>query len=214
MSVPTPQQILQQIQNLLNQQPQFPQAAVPIPTPASVPTLPSPIQQQNNALATAIANALGQTRLSVNFLELFTTYIFLGIIEPHSVIVDVPLPPGYTFNLIFTPPLNQIIVVAESNDLPTEDGVVAYNIFNDNILVHTDPAMVASFYTQPLNFFRIGGLVPTKIKLVAQWTNNDPINTVTVYDWTKYGQMDKALFNKIIIRYSQVVTEEIARVVQ
>jgi hypothetical protein len=50
--------------------------------------------------------AIGRTRLSINFVELFTALIFMGKMEAKMMSTPIPIPPMATVTITFKVPLD------------------------------------------------------------------------------------------------------------
>ena len=150
-------------------------------------------------------NSIGYARLSINFLELFTSLVFLGYLEPFFEEVAIPIPPGYTVTVNDIPPVNKVVLTTENRFVVSADGVLSLTVFNDGREVINIPNMIQALYDTPIDYFRLGALVPTVNKTMAVFINSDLVNTQTFNFVKGYASMSKDLFASLINVYFKLI---------
>ena len=153
-------------------------------------------------------SALGRVRLSINFLELFTTLIFTGKMEPHVEGLAIPVPPNYTLTIYIAIPPNKISISAEWRLTVDTDHALSLEVYVDDKKVFSDSDVVQQNYARPINFFQIGSLLPAKRNIIIKLMNKTS-STVNVNLWEAYGRVDDMTFENIMKRYFDVILEEI-----
>lgn len=204
MSLPTPEQILRKIQDIINQEPRPVSISMPIqqpttvPMPQSIPIKNPVMQQQNNTTIT-----------TVNIRELLNTLAFLKNSETYSVLASIIVPAGSTTNITRHVPKNKVIILTEYRILVSEDNNLELFTYTDNILTHADTAgIVSSLYQIPVNIIDIGQLIPAFNVLKAVLINNDTSNAITIWYWNTFIQISVEYYNKYLLpHFTTVLTE-------
>ena len=154
----------------------------------------------------------GRIRLSVNFLELFTTLIFVGKMNAKVVCAPFPIPPNSTTTLVITVPKNKIAISAEWRMDVDYDNALQISVYIDN---RPEPLMldynvVRAIYSHPISFFRIGAVVPVQERVVIVIKNNTS-SWVTLTLMEMYGEIDRKLFRALLEKYFSIVEAEAGR---
>ena len=154
----------------------------------------------------------GKIRLSINFLELFTTLIFTGKMDAKVVCSPFPIPPNSTTTLIITVPKNKIAISAEWRMVVDYDNALQIAVYIDN---RPEPLMldynvVQAIYSHPISFFRIGAVVPVQERVVIV-IKNKTSNWVTLMHMETYGEIDRKLFRALLEKYFSIVESEASR---
>jgi len=170
------------------------------------------IEQLREAIQVPVAPGevvpLGRVRLSVNFLELFTTLIHQGLMEPKSVGYLFPIAPSATYTIDITVPKNKISISAEWRLFVDTDHALSMNVYIDDKLVMHDADVVQANYSHPVNFFRIGAIIPVQRSVKVVLTNGTA-DMVNVNLWETYGELDRKVFTGVLKKYFDTLMEEV-----
>jgi hypothetical protein len=164
--------------------------------------------EKERELAIAIKEELGRTRLSINFLELFTTLIHLGKGDALAGVVVIPMPPNYTYRFKYSVPRERVLLISEAVFSTDTDHAIEFRYWFDEKLVWEDLDMMKSNYPEAINFFRLGALKPIFDSFRVEIINK----TSNIVYWStcwKYGLFDKDIYDKVIKRYFDTILEEI-----
>jgi hypothetical protein len=151
---------------------------------------------------------LGRTRLSINFLELFTTLIHLKMGEAKAGVVVIPMPGNYTYEFTYVVPKGMVLLISEAVFYTDTDHAIEFRYWFDGKLYWEDLDMLKENYPEAINFFRLGSLLPIEKNFTVQITNK----TSSVVYWStcwKYGLFYKDIYDKIIRKYFETILGEI-----
>jgi hypothetical protein len=168
------------------------------------------VEIDEEKLAQAIARELTRIRLSINFLELFTTLIHLGKGEAYSGVVVIPMPANYTYRFTYPIPAGKVLLIAEATFYTDVDHALEFRYWFDGKLKWEDLDMIKGNYPEPINFFRLGSLLPIYDNFKVEIVNK---TTSTVY-WTtcwKYGLFDRDIYDLVIKKYFETIMGEVSR---
>jgi hypothetical protein len=160
---------------------------------------------------TEFLKALGRTRLSVNFVELFTALIFMGRMEARMVSTLIPIPPRATITITYKVPLDKVVLCPELGLSFDRDRALQIFVSIDNKLVIEDYDAVMDNYRVPTNLFQLGALLPIKdnITVVIKNRTNQLVN---LNHRRVCGFVDKTIFTTVMERYFRTVLGEIGGV--
>ena len=151
---------------------------------------------------------LGRIRLAVNYFELFTTLIHQGLMEPKVVGYLFPIAPSATYTIDVTVPKNKISISAEWRLLVDTDHALSMDVYIDDKLIMHDADVVQANYAYPINFFRLGAIIPVQKSIRIVLTNNTT-SIVNVNLWETYGELDREVFTSVLRKYFETVMEEV-----
>jgi hypothetical protein len=152
----------------------------------------------------------GKIRLSVNFLELFTSLIFTGKMAPRVVSSTFPVPPYGTLTLDIPVPKDKVAISAEWRMLVDRDHALQLYVYIDGRPIMADYDVVQSLYSDPISFFKIGAVVPVKERVTIVLTNK-AANWVNVTVMVIYGEIDYKLFDALLNKYFNTIVMEASR---
>jgi hypothetical protein len=152
----------------------------------------------------------GKIRLSINFLELFTTLIFTGVMDPKVTCNTFPIPPNATLYLNIQVPKDRVAISAEWRMAVDYDNALQLTVYLDSKRVMDDYNVVQAIYSNPISFFRIGAVVPVKDKILVI-IRNKTANWVNLTLFEAYGEIDRQLFDALLNKYFATVTAEARR---
>jgi len=154
-----------------------------------------------------LLKALGRTRLSVNFVELFTALIFTGRMEAKMVSTPIPIPPRATITITHKVPLDKVVLCPELRLSFDRDRALQIFIGIDNKLVVEDYDAVMDNYREPTNLFQLGALLPIKDNITVVIRNKT--DQLVNMNYTRVcGFADKTIFTAVMERYFRTVLGE------
>jgi hypothetical protein len=151
---------------------------------------------------------LGRTRLSINFVELFTALIFMGKMDAKMVSTPIPIPPTATVTITFKVPLDKVVACPEMRVSFDRDRALQIFASIDNKTIIEDYDAVMDNYREPANFFRLGAILPAKDNATIVFRNKTN-QTVNVNYMRMCGFVDKPLFTAVIEKYFRTVLSEV-----
>jgi hypothetical protein len=155
-----------------------------------------------------LLKALGRTRLSINFVELFTTLIFMGRMEAKMVSTPIPIPSMATVTITFKVPLGKVVSCPEIRLSFDRDHALQIFASIDNKTIIEDYDAVMDNYREPANFFKLGAILPVKDNFTLVFRNKTN-QTVNVNYMRMCGFVDKHIFTAVIEKYFRTVLSEV-----
>jgi hypothetical protein len=152
--------------------------------------------------------ALGRTRLSINFVELFTTLIFMGKMEAKMVSTPIPIPPNSTVTITFKIPLDKVVACPEMRVSFDRDHALQIFVSIDNRTIIEDYDAVMDNYRESANFFRLGAILPVRDNATVV-VKNKTNQLVNLNYMRMCGFVDKPIFTAVLEKYFRTVLSEI-----
>ena len=152
--------------------------------------------------------AFGRTRLSINFVELFTALIFTGKMEAKMISTLIPIPPNTTVTITSKIPLDKVVACPEIRLSFDRDHALQIFASIDNRTIIEDYDAVMDNYRESANFFRLGAILPAKDNFTLA-IRNKTNQLVNVNYMRMCGFVDKPLFTAIIEKYFRTVLSEV-----
>ena len=167
----------------------------------------------NNQLSGITGIQIPQTqqskiRLSVNFLELFTTLIYKGLMKPHVVGYAFTVPPNFTLTLNIQVPPDKVSIASEWRMTIDRDHIGKMSIYWDDVLVYQDNDLIQATYNTPVNFFNLRAIIPIERSIRVAITNTSTTYPLNINILDIYADMDKTLFNRILNKYFDTILLE------
>jgi hypothetical protein len=156
-----------------------------------------------------LVRAIGRTRLSINFVELFTALIFMGKMEAKMISTPIPIPPLATVTITFKVPLDKVVACPEMRVSFDRDRALQIFASIDNKTIIEDYDAVMDNYRDPANFFRLGAILPAKDNSTIVIKNKTNY-TVNLNYMRMCGFVDKPIFTAIIEKYFRTVLSEVS----
>jgi hypothetical protein len=155
-----------------------------------------------------LPEALSRTRLSVNFVELFTTLIFMGKMDAKMASTTLPIPPRATVAITFKVPLDKVVVCPEIRLSFDRDRALQIFASIDNKVIIEDYDAIMDKYRQPVNFFWLGAVLPIKDSHTVVVRNRTD-SIVNLSHTRMCGFIDKHIFTAVIEKYFKTVLGEV-----
>jgi hypothetical protein len=156
-----------------------------------------------------LLRAIGRTRLSINFVELFTALIFMGKMEAKMMSTPIPIPPLATVTITFKVALDKVVACPEIRLYFDRDRALQIFASIDNKVIIEDYDAVMDNYREPANFFRLGAILPAKDNATIAFKNKTN-QLVNVNYMRMCGFADKPLFTAVIEKYFRTVLSEVS----
>ena len=164
---------------------------------------------EEKSVAEAIKE-MGRTRLSINFVELFTSLFAQGKADWFGMCYTYTVPPNYTLTFIEYAPKNEVSIPFAVKLWTSLDGVIKYYLYIDNKLRFYDNAVTDANYPNYFNFLQVGALFAGKVeKRVVQNTSS---SSVTFSEFIVYARISDIVWRKLMEKYFDVIVQEVGLV--
>jgi len=165
------------------------------------------IVREEEIYAKALAKALGKTRLSINFLELFTALFALGKADWFGITVTWTISPYSTLVINDYAPPGEVAVPFAVKLAPSDDGKLMYYLYIDDKLRYMDTSVYTATYSTYFNFLQVGALFAGR-KETRKIVNTSP-SSITLTEFVTYARIPEQIWDRIIKKYFSTLSEEV-----
>ncbi|WP_125670544.1 hypothetical protein [Candidatus Methanodesulfokora washburnensis] len=159
------------------------------------------------AYAKALARELGKTRLSINFLELFTALFALGKADWFGITTKWTIPPYSVLVINDYAPPGEVAVPFAVKLSPSVDFALMYYLYIDDKLRYMDTSVYTATYSTYFNFLQVGALFAGRKE--TRKIVNTTSSSVDLIEFVTYARIPEQIWDRIIRKYFSTLSEEV-----